>query len=315
VASPEPLGTIPVGSFVLEVGGPAGTVIREGDGEAAALADALAEWQPPGPATEPPTTALEDANELLDEAATATGKVERTLKIGEGAAAGDLLDPALLGLEADMVLDLLERLDRNGKAKEALQLARALSKLYALARRWAELLRALRAALRAGEILGDLSAIGWAKHELGTLRLAGGDVEGAERFLGEAREIRRGLGDREGLAVTEQNLRVLEGRLRPAWRRGPRRWLGAHGHPLRLAPALVAGTLVFAVGIAAGTTIGHSGGGSRTVTINEAGTGKNKTATETTAAAKTVTETETVTVPQVETVTETVTEVVKAPVE
>jgi tetratricopeptide (TPR) repeat protein len=289
-----------VGAYALEIGRPAGTVVSPSpaadQAEADSLAQALREQEPP-PA--PEKTAVEAAGDLVDEASTATAKVERAVTIGKGVAAGDILDPAQLGLEADALLDLLERLDRGEQAKEALQLARALSKLYSLLRRWAELLRALQAALRAGEKLGDLRAIGWAKHELGTLQLAGGDVDGAARTLDEAREIRRGLGDRAELAATEHNLRACSRRLQGG---GPpqAKQVAPKGPPrsLSLTPALAIGAVVFVVGLAAGSTLGDSGGETATVT---------EPAAETSAGNGDKTVTATV----VSTVTETVKEVVK----
>jgi hypothetical protein len=299
-----PLGTVVVGRYVLEVGGPAGTTIGQStapaEAEAASLARALAERKP---ATEPAKAPAEAIGDLVDEAATATGKVERALAIGKGAAHGGALDPAQLGLEADTLLDLLERLDREGRAKEALRLARALSKLYSLLRRWAELLRALRAALGAAEKLGDLQAIGWAKHELGTLQLAGGDIEGGERSLTEAREVRKRLGDQNELAATEQNLRVLSQRVHGPARQADRAG-SSTGRPRipRLSPALVVvGAVIFGAGIAGGAVVGDSGNGSG------AGGGVT-TITARGPAAETTTVTQTVPGPEGQTATVTVTE-------
>ncbi len=106
-------------------------------------------------------------------------------------------------------------------------MARALATLLMLLKRWADLLRTLRSALRAAEQLDDQEAIAWAKHELGTLRLAAGDLEGADRDLCQAREIRERIGDRRGLAATERNMAVLCKRLRAmlhekSWSGGPR---------------------------------------------------------------------------------------------
>ena len=299
---PRP-GVIVVGHYALDIGHPTGTIVSQSSSLDQAAADSLAQaLREQKPAPEPEKGAAEAAGDLVDEASTATAKVERAVAIGKGAAAGNVLDPAQLGLEADALLDLLERLDREGRAKEALRLARALSKLYSLLRRWAELLRALQAALRAGEKLGDLKTIGWAKHELGTFHLAGGDVDGAGRILGEAREIRRRLGDRADLAATEHNLRACS-HLPHGVERAT-----SHGRPrtVRLRLTLAIGMLLFVVGLAGGAALGDSGGKSvgKGAAITEAAT-NTPAGTE----AETVTETETDTVTE----TETVTEVVKSP--
>lgn len=321
------LGSVVVGRYVLEIGGPAGTTVGTSaapvDAEAASLAHALVGQKS---APEPERAPTEAVGDLVDEAVTATAKVERALTIGKGAAQGGAFDPAQLGLEADALLDLLERLDREGRAKEALRLARTLSKLYSLLRRWAELLRALQAALRAGEKLGDLKAIGWAKHELGTLQLAGGDIEGAEQSLAEAREIRKGLGDRAELAATEHNLRELSQRVHGLARQADRARPRGRPRIPRPSPTLAVGAVLFCAGVAGGAVLGGSGGGGEgkattitaegaaatettTVTVTEPG-GEAATATETVtepgadAETQTVTETEVETITEVETVTE-----------
>jgi hypothetical protein len=148
-----------------------------------------------------------------------------------------------------------------------LRLARALVNLLMLLRRWAALLRAQRAALRAGEKLGDLSAVGWAKHELGTLRLAAGDVKGAERSLREAQEIRERIGDRRGLAATTRNLQVLCERLREMLREEELVRAGAQGS-FALRPFILAALFVLLSRIT-------DGNGSRNPPTNGNGGGSN----------------------------------------
>jgi hypothetical protein len=231
------------------------SVAANADEEAAeSLASALAR---PESAGETETTAVAAIDELVDEASAATAKVEQALTLGKGVAGGMALDPAQLGLEANALLDLLDRLDRQGRAKEALRLARAASKLYSLLRRWLELLRALRAALRAAEKLGDLEAIGWAKHELGTLQLAGDDVVQARRTLSEAREIRKRLVDPRGLAVTEGNLRILS-ELPPGTPSLEHRFAGARPPVMRLLPLIAIGAVLLGAGLAGGVAVGGS---------------------------------------------------------
>jgi Divergent InlB B-repeat domain len=189
-----------------------------------------------------------------------TSKVEQAAAIGKGLAKGEALDPAQLGVEFDAVLGLLERLDRDGRWKEALRLARAVSTLYSLLRRWAALLRSLRAALRAGEMLDDLQAVGWAKHELGSLKLAADDVGGAARGLGEAREIRERVGDRREIDVTDHNLQTLCRRLRGSQGRERRPHILRVSLPLAILIAL----LLLAGGVAGGVVahkVAAGGGG------------------------------------------------------
>jgi hypothetical protein len=178
--------------------------------EADSLARALKDQEPEGERR----TATEAAGEVVEEASAVTAKIERTMSLGRGVAEGRALDPEQLSLEVDSLLGLLERLGFEGRWREALRLARALSTLLSLLKRWVALLQTLRDALRAAEKLGDLEGIAWARHQLGALQVAAGDVRGAERNLREAREIRKRLGDRLGLAATDRNMQVLCEQLR-----------------------------------------------------------------------------------------------------
>lgn len=249
--------SLAVGGYVLDVGGAAGTVVQRRAGAAAEGAEplerAFEEQEPEG------DSGAAVAAGVVDDASEVTAKIERAVALGKGVAEGKALSPEQLALEAGTLLDLLGRLDRQERFKEALRLARALVNLLMLLRRWAALLRALRAALRAGEKLGDLDAVGWAKHELGTLRLAAGDVKGAERSLREAQEIRERIGDRRGLAATTRNLQVLCERLREMLREEELVRAGAQGPPA-LRPLILAVLFVlpFGGGVAAGVIAGNS---------------------------------------------------------
>ena len=250
---------IEVGPYVLEIGSDGGTAVSPTGGAAKTdvqpLRQALEQPMPTGEATAPEP----DAAAEIEEASEATAKVETAVALCKGVTEGHGLDPAQLGLEVGSLLDCLERLDRKKQHKKALRMARALATLLMLLKRWADLLQALRIALRAGEQLGDLEAIGWARHELGSLHLAAGDVEGADRELLQARKIREQIGDRRGLAATNRNLNVLCHQLRAMLRNEElvRRASGSRRPSLRylLAGATLAAFL-FAGGVAAGMVAG-----------------------------------------------------------
>src|SRR5215218_8519806 len=164
---------VEVGGFTLAVGSSAGTLIEQGGGtkgvdEAEPLRQALDE-----PASAKAETGPAFAAEV-EEASGSTAKIERAVALGKGIGEGQALDPTQLSLEVGALLDCLERLDRKKQHKKSLQMARALTSLLMLLKRWADLLKTLRGALRAAEQLGDQEAIGWARHELGTLRVAAG---------------------------------------------------------------------------------------------------------------------------------------------
>ena len=200
MADYESTGRVRVGRYELEVGAPPGTLIvaRAGHDDPGALARALRE--------QPARRAAIDRAEGAEEAAArAADGLELLTDILKGA----VLEPQRAVQHVDLLLELTQRLDDEGRLADALRVARAVNGALALAMRWADLVRSLRTALHAAERLGDKSAIGWAHHELGTLHLAADDAAGAERDLAQARTIRKLLGDKEGLAATEHNLGYL----------------------------------------------------------------------------------------------------------
>ncbi len=248
-----PRGLVDLGSYVLEVGSAGGTLVERRGGPAPGdlrqLERALEEGESEDRKEEGAAAA---AVGVVDNASAVTSKVERAVGLGKGVAEGKALSPEQLEVEVGTLLDLLERLDREKRFKEVLRLARALVNLLTLLRRWVALLQALRAALRAGKELGDLSAVAWARHELGTLRIAAGDVEGAERCLREAQQIRERIGDRRGLAATNRNLHVLCERLREMLRE--EELVRARQRPpvLQLLAMAAVSVLLFGAGVAAG---------------------------------------------------------------
>jgi hypothetical protein len=255
---------VEVGGYVLEPGG-AGTTIRS-EGAAGAAAEPLqrAFAEAPQPAKAEPALATE-----VEEASQATAKIERAVALCKGIGEGKALDPTQLGLEVGALLDCLERLDRKKEHKKSIQMARALATLLMLLKRWADLLQTLRTALRAGEALGDLDAVAWAEHELGTLRLAAGDVADAERNLGQAKEIRERIGDRRGLGVTERNLGALCERLRQMLREGEMAEAAPQGSSTpRLALLAVLLAFVFATaGFAVGSLADNSSSPAQPTTV------------------------------------------------
>jgi hypothetical protein len=262
--------SVAVGPYLLEVGGEAGTLVEQGGNGETESESLRAAFEEPEPKAEERAPAL--ASEI-DEAAETTTKIEQAVALCKGAAEGHALDPDQLALEVGTLLDCLERLDRKKEHKKALQLARSLSTLLMLLKRWASLIQTLRTALRAGRALGDDSAVAWAEHELGTLRLAAGDVEGADRSLQKAREIREKIGDRRGLAATERNMQALCDRLRSMLRNDEL----VRNRPRRISRLLsLAGLFLVLVGggVAAGVMVSGDpvpGGGSGAVTESKVG--------------------------------------------
>jgi hypothetical protein len=205
---PGSASRVAIGRYELEVGAAAGTVVASAtpDGDAPAdLARAL-RAKPPG--------------DVVESAAEATARIEDGVGLVKDVLEGALLDPQRAIKDVDLLLELFQRLVKEGRLAEALRVARSINGALALLLRWAELARTLRLALRAAQELGDRPAIAWAHHELGTLHLAAEMPAEAQPHLEQARAIRRELGDKAGLAATEHNLGQLCRQLRDLLRDG-----------------------------------------------------------------------------------------------
>jgi hypothetical protein len=243
--APAPIGSVSVGRHQLDVGDPAGTLIAQSDAPAEAdsapLARALRERR----------TLAAAAEELVDSASEVASRTEQAVALFKDLAAGGV-DPRSVSGHVDLMLDMLERLDRQGRWKEARRLARALSGLLALLFRWVDLVRSLNMVRDAAERFRDRAAMAWSEHELGTLHLAAGDIGGANRRLAEAERIRWEIEDRAGLAATEHNLRVLCRELREQLpddeSDARRRWR-------RILPPAAAAVLLLLIGGVAGAAL------------------------------------------------------------
>ena len=208
MAMAPPSRSIEAGRYSLAVGAPGGTLILpapQADGTVPAeLRQALA--------SEPDDrrTGGEQAEIAVLALSDATSRVEEADKLLRAALDGSLLDPDALSERAGVMLAVLASLDRHDRWDEWLRYARAINGLLALAQRWAALIRSLRDVLEAAERVPELArAVAWAEHELGTLQLVVEDAASAAKRLERSQEIRRTLGDRDGLAATEQSLGVL----------------------------------------------------------------------------------------------------------
>ena len=240
-------GRIKLGSFVLEVGDPAGSVLvpTSTPGAPPALRRAVTRSRKRG------RRAAKAIEVGLNEASDVTRKLEcgeKLVKIALGQ-----LDAKSITDGVDALVALLTQLDREGRYKEALRAARSLAILLALIERWVELLDTLNIALRGAETLGEPLDQAWALHELGTLHLAAGRHSDADSLLGRAREIRERCGDGPGLAVTNRNLQVLCHTLRQLLHPPPKRLLELLARKPVL--ALIAAAALLLVGGTAGVVL------------------------------------------------------------
>lgn len=245
-------GRVAVGRFVLDVGSATGFTAfpaRAGNRiEARRLAAALNGRERRPPAHRRAADALENVVASTEEV---TCCLERIDKLFGALTEGHVLDPAYLDDQLDAALGLLQTLDRSGRFEDAFRLAKALSGVLTLAKRWGRLLESLKFAEHAAEELGDPVAQALVRHQLGTLALGANDSASADRLLKESLHARQGLADAPGAATTQHNLDLVG-------RRG--RGLPRVGRPVPL--LLAAGLLSIAI---AGPEAHRSGGA--TVTI------------------------------------------------
>ena len=198
-------GRVQVGRFVFEIGAPAGTrAVLATETMGADPAEVAVALSQPAPAD-----TLGAAEASLDEAASVTGRVERSLELFTAVASGRV-DRQIVLKEVDALLVMLERLDREGRYDDVFRLARSLTGLLALLMRWVALVQAVRMALKAARALGNSAGEAWARHELGTLSLGAEDAQAANGELERALRLRREVGDEAGAEVTQHNLAVLK---------------------------------------------------------------------------------------------------------
>ena len=253
----ELVGTVAAGRYLIEVGRDAGLALdrRPADADDARLADALARHADPPPAPADPAPAEPGAADGDDDGALAafaevTARCEEAADFFGAIVRGDLLDPDHVGARLDVMLELVQRLDRDRHHEQALRLARAVAKVMALLARWRHLAKTLHSALHAAGELGKRgeAARAWAEHELGTLELVAGRMRQADKHLSAARDLR--LRDRRALALTERNLQLLCGRLRELAREGALE----RRRPRRLRTAALAAVLLL-LGVLTGSVI------------------------------------------------------------
>jgi tetratricopeptide (TPR) repeat protein len=191
--SPAPVASVPVGNYGLEVGSPDGAfaLFQPTPEEVNAQALAAALRARSGQVRE---AAEADVERIVDEASAVTARSEKCVQLFNELAEGKALDPKVVSAELDAMLGLLERLDRSGRHKEALRVARDLAALLALFLRWLDLVQSLELALRNARTLADRGSEAWASHELGSLHLVAGDPAAAEEHLGTALRLKEEAG-------------------------------------------------------------------------------------------------------------------------
>jgi hypothetical protein len=248
---------VDIGACELVLGDPAGMVVSPLDGERPEPSELIRAIEAPSEERETSPSGR-DTPKVLEDASAITSRAEHAVDLFTKIAQGRLGADAVSG-EVKELVDLLERLDREGRWQEALRVARSLATLLALLRRWVELVGSLRVALRAAEQLVDEGGRAWALHELGTLHLAAEKLPEADTALSRALELREKIRERSSVAITERNLRVLCRTLRARLHSQASAATHEPRRPSRIA-FLALAIVPLLVGGAAGAVIRGSGG-------------------------------------------------------
>ena len=243
---------ITVGGFTLHLGGPHGTAAEPAADPETARGDRLAEALREAPAAQP--SAVDAVTGAVARAEEVTATVERANRLVAAFAKGMTLDPDTLERQANALINLADRADREGRFDDQLRLARAGVSLLALVGRWVALVEVLRRTASAAAAVGDRAGEAWARHELGTFSLAGGDAETAARELDEAARLRDSIGDPAGADASRANLELA--------RAAGNGWSTRFGRRGAVVAAVVAGALVLAAGgLAVASRVLDDGGG------------------------------------------------------
>jgi hypothetical protein len=169
--------------------------------------------------------------------------------------------PEAIADEAEAIERALELGVAAERWRETLALSLAAERGLLVAGAWSSCRRVLSSGLRAAGALGDESARAYLLHQLGSRALCLGDRGEAAADLGEALQIREGLGERQGADLTRHNLAQLGG----GGDDGPDSDGGGSGGPPRMAIALAG--LAVVVGIVAALAL--AGGDSGDVTSTD----------------------------------------------
>jgi Bacterial Ig-like domain len=192
-----------MGQYTLELDGVGGSFARF-DGEDYEDPEALRA------ALEEEPSAVAEAAETLEgvqaSAAEVTRQIERAIDLHRAAVEGRLFDRTSLNLEVDLLLELAGRLDKDGRYEEELRLVRSLHGLLLLLLRWIDLIRTLRKALGAADVVRDEASRAWLMHEFGSLHLCAGEPEKAATYLEQALALEQKLGLAGADCATRHNL-------------------------------------------------------------------------------------------------------------
>lgn len=115
----------------------------------------------------------------------------------------------LIDQAADTLFHLIKRAGEKKQWPHVVTLGRSLERIYILRKKWQGWLKILELLRMAARALADRKLEGWVLHQLGSRAMCLGLKDAAQGFLNEALNIRRLIGDKAGLAISQHNMNVL----------------------------------------------------------------------------------------------------------
>ncbi len=115
----------------------------------------------------------------------------------------------LVDQAADTLFHLIQRAGEKKKWPHVVTLGRSLERIYILRKKWQGWLKVLELLRLAARALSDRKLEGWVLHQLGSRAMCLGLKDVAQGFLNEALSIRRLIGDKAGMAISQHNMSVL----------------------------------------------------------------------------------------------------------
>lgn len=110
---------------------------------------------------------------------------------------------------ASTLFYLIQRAGEKKQWKHVVTIGRRLEQIYALKKKWEGWFKILNLLRMAASALKDKFLEGWVTHQLGSRAMCMEFDSQAGELLNQALKIRRSIGDRSGLQVTQHNLNVL----------------------------------------------------------------------------------------------------------
>ena len=111
----------------------------------------------------------------------------------------------------DLLIHTIKSAGERRKWREVIRLGKLLEKFLVYYKRWQAWADILKLILEAAKTLNDGKVQAWALHQLGTRALYLGHATEAKSLLSQALSLRKSIGDKAGVRITQGNLKIIKG--------------------------------------------------------------------------------------------------------